>query len=86
MAIFLSQWFLLRFRCRTCTSKVVHSLTHIHQEQKKILDRLEQIDVIVLEFESPVLPDELRVLRSPAAEKPKKGEGGGKEKGGKKKK
>ena len=32
-------------------------------------------DVIVLEFESPVLPDELRVLRSPAAEKPKKGEG-----------
>ena len=43
-------------------------------------------DVIVLEFESPVLPDELRVLRSPAAEKPKKGEGGGKEKGGKKKK
>jgi hypothetical protein len=43
-------------------------------------------DVIVLEFESPVLPDELRVLRSPAAEKPKKGEGGAKEKGGKKKK
>ena len=35
---------------------------------------------------SPVLPDELRVLRSPAAEKPKKGEGGAKEKGGKKKK
>ena len=43
-------------------------------------------DVIVLEFESPVLPDELRVLRSPAAEKPKKGEGGAKEKAGKKKK
>ena len=42
-------------------------------------------DVIVLEFESPVLPDELRVLRSPAAEKPKKGEGGGRRRRKKKK-
>ena len=46
-------------------------------------------DVVVLEFESPVLPDELRVLRDPTAgAKPKKGDGGEKKggKGGKKKK
>jgi len=41
---------------------------------------LRQDDMVALEFEPPVMPDQLRILRSPAPEKKKGGKKGGKKK------
>ena len=39
-----------------------------------------QDDAVILEFESPSVPDPLKLLRSPVAEKPQKDKGGKKKK------
>ena len=57
-------------------------LSFVRGDQVEIADTallwdlgLRHDDAVTLEFESPVVPDQLKLLRSPSPEKPEKGKG-----------